>query len=117
MTKKDIKAFVNSRFIEACDYIIRAYGFKSDAKFAESIETHSKILSDIRVGKLNAGTDIMSILLLKYPEINGTWILTGKEDMLISSKKIPDKPDIKEYIDNQIKKAFQDLEGFRASEG
>lgn len=57
------------------------------------------------------GGDLMVEILTFYPDINPTWLLTGKGEMLVGGKKYDEMPDTPQYIvaDGYAKPANSDL--------
>ena len=79
MSKEDI----NKRTIKAIDWLLNSDRNLSKAILASELNTKPSKFSEILNGRMNAGTDIMSLLCEKYG-ISSHWLLTGAGEMLIS---------------------------------
>lgn len=85
MGRKTIRSDVSARFVSVSQVLIEKYDIVNERGFCSSIGIQQQIFSDIKSGKLQAGTDLISVLLIKYDAVNPEWILTGKGEMLKSS--------------------------------
>ena len=72
MSKEDIK----KRTIKAIDWLLNSDRNLSKAILASELNTKPSKFSEILNGRMNAGTDIMSLLCEKYG-ISSHWLLTG----------------------------------------
>ncbi|MGD1840820.1 MAG: helix-turn-helix transcriptional regulator [Thermonemataceae bacterium] len=77
-TRKERKVAISKRVVEAIDYIVAKEDYQSDAQFAKDIDIHPQKLSDIRTGKLQANTDLIGIIVAKFPYVNVAYLFTGE---------------------------------------
>jgi hypothetical protein len=82
---KKIKEEISKRFIEVSLTLIKNHSISSETKFCETISLNNVSFADIKTGKLQIGIHFISILLIKYPEVNGDYILTGRGDVFSNS--------------------------------
>lgn len=64
----------------------------SSAQFADSIGVQRSSISHILSGRNKPSYDFIHKILLKYPNINANWLITGQGDMLYThSAKLPEE--------------------------
>jgi len=63
------------------EHILQHYGVSS-AQFADSIGVQRSSISHIISGRNKPSFDFIQKILLKYPEINAEWLLTGQGNTL-----------------------------------
>lgn len=126
MDRKDIRKQISQRFIEACDRIMESKNIKFDSHFANLLGIHQTIFADIRSGKLQAGTDLISVLLTLHPEIDAKWLLLGVSDSPPFEKmesSVPQEVEIRDLVKQELEKQIEkikealqpkELQGFNA---
>jgi transcriptional regulator with XRE-family HTH domain len=68
---------VNARLMQVIEYLdISAY------KLSRILNTSEAVLSNIKNGKNKPSIDIIQKILNKYEVINGSWLISGKGEML-----------------------------------
>lgn len=73
------------RYLEAMDYIMESRGMTLEL-FAKSLEVGRTTLSQVRNGSQNASIDVIAKTCMVYPEINASYILTGRGSMFIQEQ-------------------------------
>lgn len=91
----------SERFLMVLDYIIkkkesRIRGYKD---MSEILGCSPSMLSDVKSGRSKIGMKLLESLITNFQYVNANWILTGKGDMIISSKN---KVSIDDFISNTI---------------
>ena len=76
MAKEDI----NKRTLKAIDWLLNSENAPSKAALASELNIKPSKFSEILNGRMNAGTDVMSLLCEKF-EISSRWLLTGHGNM------------------------------------
>ena len=116
--KNNFKENINNRFLECCDFIISEHDLKSDAEVARLLGIHGQVFSDIRTKKGNATLIHISNLLMKFPYIDGNWILAGLGGKLkkesIQQEAIGNNSEFITYLKEQISvkdKKIEELSG------
>ncbi len=66
----------------------------SPTRFADAIQVQRSGISHILSGRNKPSLDFMMKILSTYPEINPDWLLFGKGEMFLSSKKKKTKDEI-----------------------
>lgn len=70
---------INSRFVEAVNYIVKSKGVNK-AAIAQALDIKPAKFSEILNCRMNAGTDSVALLCAKYG-ISTKWMLLGDGDM------------------------------------
>lgn len=83
-----------SNTIERIFYFIEIKGL-SIREFAKNVGISHSLLRKIK----SLGSDKLENIFSIYPELNPTWVMTGKGDMLLS---LSSKPVNKAYLDNSL---------------
>lgn len=78
-----MKTEIDSRTIQCVEYLIKNKGYKSEKEFIKALEFTDSKLSEVRKGKSSFRADDIGKILIKFEEINGHWIMTGRGDMLL----------------------------------
>jgi hypothetical protein len=110
MERKDIRKQISQRFIEACDKIMEAKNIKYNSQFAKVLGIHQTIFADIRSGKLQAGTDLISSLLTLFPDIDAKWLLLGDSSAPPFEKienNAPSEIDIEDLVQKAVEKEVE----------
>lgn len=87
MDKKERQKAVNERFVEVSNFLIQREGLDSDNLYAKKLDLHKQSFSDMKAGKVKVGTGTISKLLTLFPDINPSWLLTGRGPMLLEAEK------------------------------
>lgn len=88
MNKEDI----NTRFVEAVNYLLNSNIASSKADLATAFGIKPSKFSEILNYRMNIGTDLAAILCASY-NINSNWLLTGEGSMLRSEQKKAEMPE------------------------
>lgn len=78
---------VSQRFIEAVNYLIDNRRVRNQAELTERLDLSKGYVSQIVNGKREPSEPVVRKFANLYPEISGTWLLTGEGDMLVSAPK------------------------------
>lgn len=73
---------INNRVLDALNYILDANNTLTKAEFARAFDIKPAKFTEILKGRMNAGTEIMGMLVSSY-SVNPAWLLTGKGSMLL----------------------------------
>ena len=61
-------------------------------KFSEAVGTSNSYFNKMIRNRASVGSDVIENILLSYPELNATWLLTGKGSMLVDESTGADNP-------------------------
>lgn len=72
---------LSSRFIEAIDYLIAKNKASNSTELASKVGISTSMITEIRKGRSSVGTKALQNIVSDF-EIDATWLLTGKGEML-----------------------------------
>lgn len=78
-----MKTDIDSRTVQCIEYLIKNKGYKSEKEFLTELGFPDAKLSEARKGKSGFRAGDIGKILMRFGEINGHWIMTGKGDMLL----------------------------------
>lgn len=87
---------LNQRIIEIMNHL----GL-SKTSFANEIGVSQPVITHISTGRNKPGLDILQKILIKYPEVNAEWLITGK------GSKIKERDPLKRELAGKL---IQELE-------
>ena len=93
---------VNTKEFTARLELVREYYALNATAFADAIGVPPSSISHILGGRNKPSLDFVTKIMLRYPEINAEWLLTGKGSML--GNEITNDRDIDIYAQNALEK-------------
>ncbi len=90
---------ITDRFLVFYNYLVQEKKIRSAHDFSQRVSISNSLLTEIKKGRSKVGLKIIQNTVNNFPKINATWLLTGKDQMLVSQgealKKIEDPEIIK----------------------
>jgi len=86
---------VTIRFLEAYEYLKKQKKVLTPTSFARHLGVSTSLITEICKERTNAGIVPIQKLVEEFPEINATWILTNKGEMVLSNENV--KKEVKTF--------------------
>lgn len=98
------------RFLKVYNYLLDKKIINNPSRFSKKIDISTSMMNEILKGRVNAGINPIQNIVNNFPQVNPTWLLTGKGTMILDNVETEEpiykeqKTTIDKIIDEKLDK-------------